>query len=135
MNLLLAFIIAMATTIALIPPLARSAGRLRVLDAPGARKVARIEIAGQVVIAAVQVHHALAGAVYQDISSPAGPFGCKTQVQPGAIEHKSGLCSSSVCPGVSPSAGTAGDDVRYGGPHARVDDGWGGVLGARDGGA
>ena len=39
MNLLLAFIIAMATTMVLIPPLARSAGRLRVLDAPGARKV------------------------------------------------------------------------------------------------
>jgi len=39
MNLLLAFIIAMATTMALIPPLARSAGRLRVLDAPGVRKV------------------------------------------------------------------------------------------------
>lgn len=39
MNLLLAFIIAMATTMVLIPPLARAAGRLRVLDAPGARKV------------------------------------------------------------------------------------------------
>ena len=39
MNLLLAFIIAMATTMVLIPPLARLAGRMRVLDAPGARKV------------------------------------------------------------------------------------------------
>ncbi len=39
MNLLLAFIIAMAVTMALIPVLARSARRMQVLDAPGGRKV------------------------------------------------------------------------------------------------
>ncbi len=39
MNLLLAFLVAMAVTMALIPALMRSAGRMHVLDAPGARKV------------------------------------------------------------------------------------------------
>jgi UDP-GlcNAc:undecaprenyl-phosphate GlcNAc-1-phosphate transferase len=39
MNLLLAFIIAMAVTMALIPVLMRTAGRMHVLDAPGERKV------------------------------------------------------------------------------------------------
>ncbi|MCC7463801.1 MAG: undecaprenyl/decaprenyl-phosphate alpha-N-acetylglucosaminyl 1-phosphate transferase [Gammaproteobacteria bacterium] len=39
MNLLLAFIIAMAVTMALTPVLMRTAGRLHVLDAPGERKV------------------------------------------------------------------------------------------------
>jgi UDP-GlcNAc:undecaprenyl-phosphate GlcNAc-1-phosphate transferase len=39
MNLLLAFIVAMAVTMALIPVLMRSAPRLHVLDAPGARKM------------------------------------------------------------------------------------------------
>jgi UDP-GlcNAc:undecaprenyl-phosphate GlcNAc-1-phosphate transferase len=39
MNLLLAFIVAMAVTMALIPVLMRSAGRMHVLDEPGARKV------------------------------------------------------------------------------------------------
>ena len=39
MNLLLAFIVAMAVTMALIPALMRVAGRIRVLDVPGARKV------------------------------------------------------------------------------------------------
>ena len=39
MNLLLALIVAMAVTMALIPVLMRSAGRMHVLDAPGARKV------------------------------------------------------------------------------------------------
>jgi UDP-GlcNAc:undecaprenyl-phosphate/decaprenyl-phosphate GlcNAc-1-phosphate transferase len=39
MHLLLALIIAMVVTMALIPPLARAAGRLQVLDAPSGRKV------------------------------------------------------------------------------------------------
>src|SRR5450631_4441177 len=39
MDLLLAFIIAMVVTMALIPPLARAAGRLHVLDNPECRKV------------------------------------------------------------------------------------------------
>jgi UDP-GlcNAc:undecaprenyl-phosphate/decaprenyl-phosphate GlcNAc-1-phosphate transferase len=39
MDLMLAFVIAMIVTMALIPPLARAAGRLNVLDDPGARKV------------------------------------------------------------------------------------------------
>jgi UDP-GlcNAc:undecaprenyl-phosphate/decaprenyl-phosphate GlcNAc-1-phosphate transferase len=39
MDLLLAFIIAMVVTMALIPPLARAAGRLHVLDNPESRKV------------------------------------------------------------------------------------------------
>jgi len=39
MDLLLAFVIAMVVTMALIPPLARSAGRLHVLDNPESRKV------------------------------------------------------------------------------------------------
>src|ERR1700676_1148514 len=39
MDLLLAFIIAMVVTMALIPPLARAAGRLHVLDNPDSRKV------------------------------------------------------------------------------------------------
>ena len=39
MDLMLAFVIAMIVTVVLIPPLARVAGRLRVLDEPGTRKV------------------------------------------------------------------------------------------------
>jgi UDP-GlcNAc:undecaprenyl-phosphate/decaprenyl-phosphate GlcNAc-1-phosphate transferase len=39
MDLMLAFVIAMVVTMALIPPLARVAGRLHVLDDPGSRKV------------------------------------------------------------------------------------------------
>jgi UDP-GlcNAc:undecaprenyl-phosphate GlcNAc-1-phosphate transferase len=38
MNLLIAFIVAMGITMALIPPLMRAAGALHVLDAPGGRK-------------------------------------------------------------------------------------------------
>jgi len=39
MDLLLAFVIAMVITMALIPPLVKGAARLQVLDAPGSRKV------------------------------------------------------------------------------------------------
>ncbi|MFO1400585.1 MAG: MraY family glycosyltransferase [Steroidobacteraceae bacterium] len=39
MNLLLVFLVAMAVTMALIPVLMRSAGRMHVLDSPGERKV------------------------------------------------------------------------------------------------
>jgi UDP-GlcNAc:undecaprenyl-phosphate GlcNAc-1-phosphate transferase len=39
MDLLLAFVIAMVVTMALIPPLARAAARLHVLDDPDSRKV------------------------------------------------------------------------------------------------
>jgi UDP-GlcNAc:undecaprenyl-phosphate/decaprenyl-phosphate GlcNAc-1-phosphate transferase len=41
MNLLFAAIVAMSVTMALIPPLAQFATRLRVLDWPAARKVHR----------------------------------------------------------------------------------------------
>jgi UDP-GlcNAc:undecaprenyl-phosphate GlcNAc-1-phosphate transferase len=58
MNLLLAFIIAMAVTMALIPVLMRTAGRMHVLDAPGERKVhetAMPRVGGMAMLAGVAV--------------------------------------------------------------------------------